>query len=377
MSFFKKLFGTGNKQDTKSSGGDNLPWIEPSENPWGIKLLDLRPITQSMLSTSTDPQMATNAISYGGEDGRQFWGLRPVSQKYFSTNLAIPIDRSLEPGVLFTPNTMEHKWAIYFDGAYLIFIRSWLRQVFVIAKTSQKNNQLVIESITGEFTENENGGFTTAITNFLLISHSIGEIVPAPLPETLALETNTKTAGLWAFSCYGKMAHFGSFNESFLSIPTGKLRSHSLLHIAVAKSNIAEIEQQVTNGTNVNSLAGDGLATLHWSIATSGIEPMKKLLELGADPNVRTTQGATPIMNAVQSNKINHLNLLIQSGALINAQDNRGFTALHRAAEMGHLEILQVLLSNGADKTIEAENHTALSFALARQNDKIIELLKA
>ena len=70
MSFFKRLFGTDRKQETQPSE-DHLPWIEASETPWGLKLLDLRPITQAMLSTSKDPQMATNAISYGGEDGSQ------------------------------------------------------------------------------------------------------------------------------------------------------------------------------------------------------------------------------------------------------------------------------------------------------------------
>ena len=373
MSFFKKLFGTDKKQETTPITEESLPWIEPSENAWGLRLLDLRPISQTMLSTSKDPQMATNAISYGGEDGMHFWGQKPNNQNNISINLSIPIDNSLEPGVLFTPDTMEHKWAIYFDGEYLIFIRSWLRQVFVIAKTTQKNNQLFIENIIGTFTEEESPEFSKAVLNFLLISHSIGDIVPAPLPKEL--ELNTRSAGLWAFSSYGNMAHIGIFDENFLPIPTGKLRSHSLLHIAVAKSDIKEIERQVKNGTSVNTLAGDGLATLHWSIANDTIEPMQKLFELGADPNVRTTQGATPIMNAVQSNKIDHLNLLLKSGALINAKDNRGFTALHRAAEMGHLDILRILLSNGADKTIEAENHTALSLAKARENKDVIDLL--
>jgi hypothetical protein len=372
MSFFKKLFGTDKKQETKPSE-DNLPWIEASENPWGLKLLDLRPISQTMLSTSQDPQMATNAISYGGEDGTFFWGQKPNNSRTISSKIVLPIDGVLAPGVLFTPNTMEHKWAIYFDGEFLIFIRSWLRQVFVIAKSSQRNDHLFIENITGEFTEGETKEFTNSFLNFLLISHSIGEVVPAPLPKKL--ETNSRSAGLWAFSSYGNMAHIGTFDETFIAPTTGKMRSHSLLHIAVAKSDIHEIEKQVRDGINVNSLAGDGLATLHWSIATENIEPMQKLLELGADPNVKTTQGATPIMNAVQSNKIEHLKTLLKSGALVNAKDNRGFTALHRAAEMGHIEILQLLLINGADKNIQAEGHTALTLAKARENKQIIELL--
>jgi ankyrin repeat protein len=373
MSFFKKLFGTDKKQEKKLSSEEDLPWIEATENQWGLKILDLRPISQTMHSYSQDPQMATNAISYGSEDGINFWGLKPNSTKTITSNFKIPIDGKLEPGVLFNPDTMEHKWAIYFDGINLIFVRSWLREVFVVAKTSQKDNHLIIENINGDFTENESEDFTKAFLNFLVISHSIGETIPAPLPKELELDT--RKAGLWAFSSYGNMAQLGTFDETLLPLPVRKLRSHSLLHIAVAKSEIEEIEKQIKNGTNVNSLAGDGLGTLHWAIANETIEPMKKLFELGADPNLKTLQGATPIMNAVQSKKLDHLKLLINSGAFINAIDNRGFTALHRAAEMGHIEILKELLSNGADKNIIAENQTALTLAIARENKEIIELL--
>lgn len=370
MSFFKRIFGKRKDQDAEK----DLPWINPAENPWNVKLLDLRPISQTMISTSSDPQMARNAISYSGDDGTAFWGIKPANPKTISTNISIPIDGSLEPGVLFIPTTMEHKWAINFDGENLIFIRSWLRQVFVTAKTVQKNNQLIIENITGEFTENESLDFTTAVLNFLLLSHPMGQVVPAPLP--LHLESNTRDAGHWAFSYYGNMAHVGTFDHSFIPVSENKLRSHSLLHIAVAKSDIDQIERLVKNGSNVNLLAGDGLATLHWSIACEDTESMKKLFELGADPNIMSIQGATPLMNATQFKKTEHLRLLIESGAFVNARDNRGFTALHRAAGMGEIEIVKLLLSNGADKTIEAKSHTALSLAIERNYKDIIELLK-
>ena len=152
MSFLRKLFGKERKEE-QSSNEIDLPWIDPADNPWGVKLLDLRPLTQTVLSTSQDPRMAENAISYGGEDGTIFFGLKPESNRTINCNITIPIDKTLEAGVLFTPNTMEHKWAIYFDGEFLIFVRSWLRQVFVTAKTSQNNNQLNVEKIIGEFTK--------------------------------------------------------------------------------------------------------------------------------------------------------------------------------------------------------------------------------
>jgi hypothetical protein len=370
---FKNLFGKGKKEEQKASSETELPWIHAQDNPWRVELLDLRPFTQHMLSSSPDPKMAENAISYGGEDGTTFFGQRPESNRVIKVNISLPIDKRLEPGVLFTPNTMEHKWAIYFDGEFLIFIRSWLREVVVVAKTTQNNERLYVEEITGEFTKNESPEFTAAVLNYLLISHSIGEIVPAPLPKEL--ESNTKDAASWAFSLYGNMVHVGVFDEMFISSPKEPLRSHSLLHIAVARGELKKIELYAQNGMDLNALAGDGLAPLHWSVAPETTDSMKKLLELGANPNARTHEGATPLMNAVQSNKIDKLNLLLESGAEVNAIDNRGFTGLHRAAEMGHTEIVRILLENGADKTISAEGHTAVSLATMTERPDIIKLL--
>lgn len=116
MSFFKKLFGIGDKKKEPVSGvNEDLPWLEPSENLWNIKLLDLRS-TSSMLSFSSDPQMAKNAVSYNGDDGTAFWGIKPDVDISVPADLTIPIDGTLEPGVLFVPGTMEHKWAIFLMG---------------------------------------------------------------------------------------------------------------------------------------------------------------------------------------------------------------------------------------------------------------------
>lgn len=169
MSFFKRLFGT-DKKEKENSNEIELPWINPADNPWGLQLLDLRPLTQTMLSSSQNPIMATNAISYSGDDGTAFFGIKPESQKTINVNLSLSTDKSLQAGVLFIPDTMEHKWAIYFDGEFLIFVRSWLREVFVIARTTQKDNVLHVEQITGEFTQSESSEFTTAVLNFLLIT---------------------------------------------------------------------------------------------------------------------------------------------------------------------------------------------------------------
>lgn len=376
MSIFGKLFKGKEKEEEKPVENNEpaLSWIGPADNPWGITVLDLRPITTTMLSTSKDPRMAENAVSYSSEDGIVFIGEQPYDKTIIGADIRIPVDGILAPGVLFIPSEMENKWAIYFHNDTLIFIRSWLRQVFVTATTRQENNQLIVESIQGKFTaDEEEPAFTKAVLRYLLINYCIREVVPAPLPEFM--KENTRDAALWAFSNYGNMALAGTFDTSFIPAVNKPLRSHSLLHISVARGDLKGITQYILAGIPLNYLASDGLAPLHWAVAAADTAPMDLLLQAGADPDTRSAEGATALMNAVQSNKVALVTLLLKSKADVNAKDYRGFTALHRAAEIGHDEIVRLLLENGADKTIEAEEHTALSLAKIREREDIIRQL--
>jgi hypothetical protein len=371
MAFFKKFFG---KKDEPEANTLTLNWIEASENPWGIKLLDLRPVTQGMLSTSQDPQMAANAVSYSSDDGISFINQKPESGNEITAEISFSVDPILAPGVLFIPGVMENKWAIFFHQNKIIFVRSWLRKVVVTADTSQQNARLYIHKIKGKFSDDDEPEFIRAIVKFLLISHAIGEIFPAPLPNDLS--SDLKSVGLWAMSMYGNMAHVGTFTSNFEGSTQSPIRSHSLLHIAAARNDLEKINLQVESGIPIDILAADGLAPLHWSLASEDLQAMQHLIKLGADLNVRSIEGVTPMMNAVQSNKVHHLNLLISSGADVNARDDRGFTSIHRAAEMGHAEIVEILLNNGADPNIEAEGHTPLSLAEMRGEEKMVSLLR-
>ena len=378
MAFWNKLFGKEEKENSdkteKQESKYQLPWIDADENPWKVQLLDLRPITQRMLSTSENPKMAENAVSYGQEDGLVFLEQELKSDNSFETNFSFPIDDSLERGVLFIPSKMEQKWAVYYHANKILFIRSWLREVHVVAETVQENKQLIITKIHGEFTEDESQEFTESTLKFLIHSHVLGEIVPAPLPQDL--KETTDAAGLWSFSTYGNMAHFGHFESDINYENQRVLRSHSLLHIAIARGELEKIKEELENGANINALAGDGLSTLQWAL-TADIEILEFLLQAGVNPDTESAEGATPLMNAVQSDKMEHLQLLVAHGADVNKQDQRGFTALHRAAEMGLIEMVKELLKQGADKTIEAEGHTAASLAEMGENpEMILEVLE-
>lgn len=349
-----------------------LPWIVAKDSPWGIDLLDLRPISQTMLSTSKDPRMAENAVSYSNEDGSSFWGQVPQSSRRVEVSLSYSILGQLYPGVLFFPDTMDHKWAIYFDGKLIYFIRSWRREVFAIAETRQMDNKLIIDTIQGYFVDDdEEPTFTEAVAHYLILSHALNELAPVPLDNTL--KEDTYTAGLWAFSLCGTKGIVGVFDNTIRIAPQKALCTHSLLHLAIARNNIEAIEHYLAQGYDINAQAGDGLTTLHWALTPS---TLTYLLQRGANPDVPSREGATPIMNAVQANNMEQLTILLDAGANVNAQDYRGFTALHRASEMGKAQLVRLLLDRGADKAIEAEGYTALSLAEIVKNKEIIEILK-
>src|SRR5215470_17476338 len=112
----------------------DLQWIAPADNPWGVRLLDLRPVTLGMMSTSADPECAANALSYGHEDGSSFIGMQPNSKHTVDVGLRYRIEYPFVEGAMFIPDCMEHKWAIFYRDGKILFVRSWTRELYAAAE---------------------------------------------------------------------------------------------------------------------------------------------------------------------------------------------------------------------------------------------------
>ena len=365
----------------KRGDGSQLPvvrWLESDDNPWGVPVLDVRPVTLSMVSTTADRQCAENAMSFLQDPGTSFIGVNPVVSRSVSGGIRFRIDRMLADGTLFTPTEMEHKWAIYFHRGKILFVRSWQRRVDVIAEVSADSsaNSIEITTLRGTFAANdEQPSFTRRVADYLLRSHSLNMVLPAPLPA--GMEADTQRAALWCFSCFGNQAQFATPHELVLPMPDEPLRTDSLLHIAVARGDLIATKSLLDNGMPVDLLAGDGLAPLHWSLARADTAMAALLLERGSPIDVRSAEGATPLMHAVQWRSGVTATFLLDRGADANAADKRGFTALHRAAEMGELQIVQLLLSRGASPHARAQGVTPQSLAEMRGQNAIARLLSS
>lgn len=365
----KRLFGFGN------SDAPYARWLDADESPFGVPVIDIKRYTLGVVAASTERWMAENAVSFFQEDGLVFVGTEPKRQRRTALDLSYPIDGHLYGGMLFSPQEMEHKWAMYFHSGEMIFVFSWTREVVAVAETEQSDGFLRLTALRGELTTEEaDDAYIRRQVEFLIHSHALDIPFPAPISEKLAM--SPEKAAERCFAWYGNRALYATPHANPRRPIEKPLRTHSLLHIAVARNDLEGVEAQLAAGTPIDLLAGDGLTPMHWSFAAGSDAPMLLLLDRGANVDARSAEGATPLMNAVQSKSFDAVALLLDHGADVNATDDRGFTSLHRAAERGLVEILRLLLERGADAKIRSGEHTASSFAAGRGHQEVVALLE-
>jgi hypothetical protein len=356
--------------------GEGVSWVSEVDSPCGIRVLDVRPITLTMVSTSRDPDCAANAVSFGADDGTSFIGESPSGNRVVEANLRFPIAQFLADGVLFMPLVMEHKWALFYHLGQLICVRSWLRCVRVTARVEVHEDAVEVSTICGAFvSEAEEPEFTVSFLDCLLRTHALNSVYPAPLPP--GMELDPLAAAYWCFSMFGNRASFATPDRFDRTAPVAPLRSLSLLHIAAARGDLAMLERSLAAGVPIDLLGRDGLSPLHWALDEETGATLNALVAHGASIDVRSDEGATPLMLAAQNGRLNSVELLLAHGADPNAADRRGFTALHRAAEGGRHEIATALLDGGALPSPRSGPHTPLSLARARGEAGIVDLLSS
>jgi hypothetical protein len=368
------LGGSRQPQPATPTEQPDIPWIPADQNPWGVPLLDVRPVTHHMTAASKDPRCASNAVSYGQDDGLGFLNQTPPGTTATPCDLTYRRDGLFADGPLFIPATMEHKWAIFHHGSRILCVRSWTRQVQLTAQVEQHDDVVAVREIAGGFSpDKETPDLTIRTFDYLLRSHVLDVDCPVPLPP--GMEANPYQTALWCMSMFGNKAAVATPSTIVAPRPHKPIRAYSLLHIGVARGDGSAVHTQLARGVPVDLLANDGLTPLHWALNRPDSAMVELLLASGARVDGRSDQGATPLMTAVQATGNHLVDTLLKHGADPNAQDDRGFTALHRAAELGKTDLVRVLLSHGARSDIAAHGHTARSLAQQRGHASIVALL--
>jgi hypothetical protein len=180
-------------------------WLDQSEHPYPVPVLDVRPVTFEMISTSADPQMAMNAMSYGNDTGLAFAEESPPSDRLVPLALRYRVDAELRDGALFRPAAMEHKWALFLHSGRVLFVRSWQRRLLVTATIRVDNGHAEVVEAHGSFVDDdEDPRFTEACIDFIVRTHAVAVDHPAPLPFDPG--TDLEAAGVWCFGAFGNLA---------------------------------------------------------------------------------------------------------------------------------------------------------------------------
>jgi hypothetical protein len=212
----KRLKRTVNKQSAGQYDPrpPNLAWLEPdSDNPFGIGVLDCRPITWNLVATTADPSVAESFASLRTSDGRDLIEAAIGGSVWIAASLTLPHDGSPLEGVVFKSDSMEVKWDIYLYDSTFLFARSWTGDLVYRAPAQIGPSAITIDRIECPASDPD---IAPSHVYFLLGSHAMGRVLPHRVPADIGRDP-TKVA-TWSFALFGKMASYAAF-EDITGIP--------------------------------------------------------------------------------------------------------------------------------------------------------------
>jgi hypothetical protein len=191
---------------------EKLRWLEPDETPFGVRCLDLRPLSRSYTSMTSDLDIVIRFNELRASAGVEHRGAVPESAILVACDLRYPHVRAFDEGPVFKAMEMEDKWDIYFFQDHLYFARSWTGALIFRASITFTGEEAVVDSIQAddEFSM-DSEPLTRRMVDFLIKSHILGLEVPLPLPPGFSEDPRKIFA--FAFNQYGRRASFAVFDD--------------------------------------------------------------------------------------------------------------------------------------------------------------------
>lgn len=222
MSIFRNLFGRRDEPPKvppprppapQPISFDGVRWLEADESPFGIRVLDCRPFSRSMISTTKDPGIANRFVQLRASDGREHVGKRPKDAIEAACALAYPAPDGTRDGPRFKADQMEDKWDVYLYEGVLYFARSWGGELIFTATTELRDGQLHLTSVAANPNPADgNPEIAVRVVDYLVKSHVLGREVPHPLPPSL--NPDPQAIAVFSFGSYGRRASFATFEDT-------------------------------------------------------------------------------------------------------------------------------------------------------------------
>ena len=213
-----------------------LPRVAASDNPWGVALVDLRPITLGMMSATSDPKVAQTFAELCGSDGLEFVDAARSVARTGTLPVALSVEGPVADGILFSPTEMEDKWALFLHQGMLIGVRSWSADIGFVADVVHEDGALVARSYGGALFQGEAPERGARLLEWLVRTLGLREALPLPLSTTTPPKGSS--LGIVCMSEWGRAAQLATHEPIVYPRSARPLRTISLLHIAAARGDI-------------------------------------------------------------------------------------------------------------------------------------------
>jgi ankyrin repeat protein len=377
---------------------DAVRWLSAEQTPWGCPVLDVGPVTGGV-EPRLRPEVQAVADGWTGEDGAGLGPLRPPEGPALPGALRLPLssaDPAMTPdGALFRPQHPSERHALYLRDGWIWALDAHTRAVRAAAPAAREGAVLVIGPLHAgllgpapgggppaglDYAQSGDPAMVWATFTWLLRSHALGELLPAPLPPALAGEP--RAAALWASGWLGRRC-LGLAAAPALPAPTRPLRVDGALLLAAQRGDLAGLQRALAAGA-APAAPGSffGYTALHAAAAMGEAGCVAALLAAGAPVNAEAEDGATPLLAAAAQHGPDTaaaVGLLIAAGARLDARlAARGEAAVHLAAQAGRGPVLARLIGAGADVHAATDGgFTALHMAAELGRADLVTLLRA
>lgn len=186
-------------------------WLPPGKNPWGLVILDCTQIALTMVSYTRSSEIAEKYAMLRSATGEE------LRSKVFNTiqsvncSLAYNGAARRSDGPIFKAQSMEEKWDIYLYDDYFYFCRSWTGDLFYRATVKWEPPMLRVLVIDTTHQESDEKAAIRDV-DFLIKSHVLLANALHPLPRDIG--KNTEKLALCSSQAYGRMALYGTFEET-------------------------------------------------------------------------------------------------------------------------------------------------------------------
>lgn len=188
------------------------------DNPFGVRILDVRSFTGSIIATTSNPTIAKKYNALRGSDGKDLISAEIQDACTVRCELHFAHNGASLSGIVFKADSMDVKWDIYIYENVFYFARSWTGELMFKATALIAGDSIVISEIQ---CRRQDAELAPSHVFFLLGSHALGRVLPHRLP--VDSDIGDLPIATLSFNLFGNRGCYAAFDDIIqISLETKK-----------------------------------------------------------------------------------------------------------------------------------------------------------